>query len=88
MDSTFTLDRPVYTPREVGYLYTKHVRPVSYPTVLEWIEVWRTSGGKEGMQASKTPRGRYLIAATEVERILLQAGATKSQEAADASATV
>ena len=79
MANGFNLERPVYTPREVSQLYTAHVRHVSYPTVLEWIEVYRNSGGREGMKAMKTPRGRYLIAAEEVERILLQAGATKAQ---------
>lgn len=73
----FVLERPVYTPREVGRLYSLYVRPVSYPTVLEWIQVYYNTGGKEGMKADKTPRGRYLIADTEVERILLQAGAKK-----------
>lgn len=73
----FVLDRPVYTPREVAQLYTRYVRPVSYATVLQWEKVFRATGGPEGIHAMKTPRGRYLIDAAEVERILLQAGAVK-----------
>lgn len=80
MTEGFSLELSVYTPREVAQLYTGYVKKVSYPTVLEWIQVWNNSGGREGMEAKKTPRGRYLIAADEVERILIQAGAKKKGE--------
>lgn len=73
----FSLDKPVYTPREVGYIYTAHVKKVSYPTILDWIQIYNNTNGKEGIKADKSPRGRYLIAAEEVERVLLQAGAKK-----------
>jgi hypothetical protein len=77
MSEGFLLDRPVYTPGEVRALYAHYVRPISYPTVLNWIEVHRVTNGREGMRAHKTPRGRYLIEADEVERVLLEAGAKK-----------
>ena len=81
MVNGFSLDPDrIYTPREVSQLYTAHVRHVSYPTVLEWIQVWYNSNGREGMEAKRTPRGRYLITADEVERILLQAGAKKMEK--------
>jgi hypothetical protein len=80
MVNGFSLDpERIYTPREVSQLYTLHVRHVSYPTVLEWIQVYDNSNGREGMKAKRSPRGRYLIEAEEVERILLQAGAKKKE---------
>lgn len=75
----FELKLSVYTPREVSQLYTAYVKRVSYPTVLEWIQIYDNSAGREGIKAMKTPRGRYLIAADEVERVLLQAGAKKKE---------
>lgn len=80
MTDGFSLDRDIYTPREVSKLYTIYVRHVSYPTVLEWIQANYNTNGREGMQAKKTPRGRYLITAEEVERILTQAGAKKKEK--------
>jgi hypothetical protein len=81
MVNGFSIDPDrIYTPREVSQLYTAHVRHVSYPTVLEWIQIYNNSGGREGMRAMKSPRGRYLITSEEVERILLQAGAKKREE--------
>jgi len=74
----FELDRPTYSPRQVCELYSRYVRKVSYPTVLEWIQVYEVTKGKEGVKAGQSPRSRrYVITAEEVERILLQAGATK-----------
>lgn len=78
MADGFVLDPDkLYTPREVGYLYTAHVKKVSYPTVLDWIQVYNNTNGRQGIKADQSPRGRYLITAEEVERILLQAGAKK-----------
>lgn len=79
MDEGFYLDQTIYTPREVSRLYTLHVKHASYPTVLDWIQIHQVTGGKQGIEAHKTPRGRYLISADEVERILLQAGAKKKE---------
>lgn len=78
MSDGFVLDLPVYTPRELAQIYSKYVKPVSYATVLQWEKAGRISGGKDGFTAKKTPRGRYLIDAAEVERLLLQAGAVKA----------
>lgn len=76
----FTLGKPHYTPREVAQLYTRYIRPVSYPTVLQWIKVNQASAGREGIHANQSPRSnRYVIAATEVRRILTQAGATEKE---------
>lgn len=80
MDEGFDLGRPVYTPSEVGRLYSLYVRKVSYATVLEWIKIFHATRGKEGIEAHRSPRGRYTIAADEVERILLQAGAKKREK--------
>jgi hypothetical protein len=77
MNEGFSLDRSIYTPREVARLYSAYVRHVSYPTVLKWIEVYDNTNGREGMKAKKTPRNRYLVEREEVERILLQAGAKR-----------
>jgi len=81
MSDGFRLDRPTYTPREFAALYSRYVRRISYPTVLEWIEIYDLTNGAEGVKANKTPRGRYLITADEAERVLTAAGATKEREA-------
>lgn len=81
MDDGFKLDKPTYSPREVATLYSAFVRPVSYATVLEWIQAYRNSGGKEGMRAADEPVSRrYRIPRDEVERVLLKAGAMKGRE--------
>lgn len=80
MNDTFHLDRPMYTPREFAVLYSRYVRRVSYPTVLEWIETYDVTNGAEGVKANKSPRGRYLITAEEVGRVLMAAGAKKREE--------
>lgn len=78
MTAGFKLDRPVYTPRDVMRIYSTYVRPVSYPTVLEWIKVHKVTGGTEGIEGHQSPRSnRYLITRDELERVLLQAGARK-----------
>lgn len=77
MDEGFELTRPVYTPREVANLFTTYVRHISYPTVLDWVQIYDNTAGKQGIKGSRTPRGRILIEAEEVERILLNAGAKK-----------
>lgn len=76
----FTLEKQHYTPREVARIYSHHIRPISYPTVLAWIAVNRSSNGKEGIHANQSPRSnRYLIPAEEVSRILIQAGAVAKE---------
>ena len=74
----FTLTRPTYSPRDLAVLYSAHVRPISYATVLKWIEQGANSNGTVGVKALKEPvSGYYRITAEEVERVLLAAGATK-----------
>lgn len=78
--SGFELTKNTYSPREFTNLYTKYVRPISYATVLGWIERYRNSGGQSGINAMReTVSGYYRIPASEVERVLLEAGATKAQ---------
>lgn len=78
MSAGFTLTRPTYSPRDLAALYTAHVRPISYATVLKWIEQGANSNGTSGVKALKEPvSGYYRIPADEVERVLLAAGATK-----------
>lgn len=81
MDEGFLLEKKVYSPREFGRLYTRWVAPVTYQTVLQWIELARNTGGKQGIVARMSPSSRrYYIPAAEVERILLQSGAVKEGE--------
>lgn len=80
MDKGFLLTQPVYTPAEVARIYTTHVRHVSYATVLEWIKIYSATQGQEGIQAHRSPRGRYTVTAAELERVLQQAGAMKQSE--------
>lgn len=73
----FVLDRPVYTPREVAAIYSRYVRSVSYATVLQWEKLYRVTDGEDGIEAKRTPGGHYLVTATELERVLVKAGALK-----------
>jgi len=68
------LTQPTYSPREFAGLYTRHVRQVSYATVLGWIAAYEASGGKDGLGATRETRsGYYRIPAAEAERVLRKA---------------
>lgn len=70
-DNPYGLDRDTYSPREFATIYSAHVAPVSYPTVLGWIELYRNTGGKHGVCGTKQPNGvRYRISREEVIRVL------------------
>lgn len=80
MKDGFILDRPVYTPREVATIYSHYVRSVSYATVLQWVQLFRVTGGEDGIEAGRTPGGHYLVAAEELGRVLMKAGAVKGDD--------
>lgn len=77
MSEGFSLDKPTYTPKEFARLYTTYVHRISYVTALDWVHVYDGSGGREGIHAHRSPRGRYHIEAAEVRRVLLASGATE-----------
>lgn len=85
----FTLDEPTYSPAQFATLYSVHVRPVSYATVLKWIAQGANSGGTEGMTASRELRSGYFrIPQTEARRVLLAAGATEKENAENGTTPV
>lgn len=75
MADGFTLTQATYSPQEFAALYRQYVGPVSYATVLSWIELGKNTGGQQGIVAGETLTHRYRISAAEVERVLLKAGA-------------
>jgi len=79
MSEEFIISQPTYSPREFALLWRACVGPVSYVTVLNWIELYRNTGGFDGIKAYTSPTGRYRITAEETERALLAAGARKKE---------
>lgn len=76
MSHEFVLTEPTYSPAQAASLYSAHVRPLSYATMLKWIELGTNSGGTEGVTARRETRSGYFrIHQDEVRRLLLEAGA-------------